>query len=121
MTDFQTQVAADMAAIMADAAGPAKTVTYTTAAGTAKNIQAIGSGITQELVSSGEGEFIVERCEYVIKTADIAAPSVLDTVTIDAAVWSIERISGIGFGKATLELVRDVPKAKQTENYRKKI
>lgn len=118
---LQEQAAADLAAIMADTNEPSQVITYTTSAGIAADISAIcfASDLVHEY--GQEGEYITHRMSCVIQTADVAAPSVLDTVVIGAVEWKIERVDGIGFGKATINLVRDEPRAKQVEMLKKKI
>lgn len=121
MASLQTVAASDLAAIMADSGGAAETITYTTSAGVAGSAAAIVFAEDVAHEYGAEGEYVVRRRQAVLQTATIADPSVFDSVTIAGEKWKIERIDGRGFGKVTLNLILDEPKAKQVEMLKKKL
>ena len=101
---FQTQIAADIAGIMADSEGPAVSVTYEPTSGVEESIRAIiRPGACLDPNGYGQSPAAVA----VVKIARTEEPEPGAIVRDGNDTWRVSRILGFAAGLWTVEAARD--------------
>ena len=117
MSGFDTAMAAAMDPIRSHFG---QAITYTPAGGSPV---AIADGLFAEdadqLVDESDGQVRVRTATAVVEAADVATPTLKDTVTVGAEVWSVMGYHAVGGGASwELRLTRTATAEKSRETYR---
>lgn len=103
---LQTQLLADLAAILGLSGEVAHSVTYTPSGGAGTAINAVFVREPSDEVEEMDGTTRVQRARLLLALADVADPSDADTVTVGSVTWAIERVDRDDLdGAAVLGLV----------------
>lgn len=105
MTDFNTQLAIDAAAVAGSGSELAAAAVYTPRGGDAVAITAARLPSRTEQDDTAEGLAHLRRCRLAVRTAEVAAPAPDDTVTLDGTVWQVEAVRTQNAALAILDLV----------------
>ncbi len=122
MTEFTDQYADDLAEVVENGELSMQ-VTYTPRDGSVASTIWASVRPYDEDSEYDLGDTIIKKRAITILTdaaKGITNPKKDDVVTIDGAEWKVLRISGMGLGKARLEIYSDIPKSRHGEGHIKR-